>query len=121
MAIVGGLFGAGGIAAVVGHLVTRKLGLKTNENEANKVINTTWEAIVNDLQEQIKSGRDEFKEQLGNLFKQVEELKAGHKELEARLGDKDRTILKAIAHINKQDVVIEKLGGSPLPRPEGLE
>jgi hypothetical protein len=121
MAIIGGLFGAGGIAAVVGHLVTRKIGLKTNENEANKVINTTWEAIVNDLQDQIQAGRTEFTTQLTHLTQKVHALESGHRELEERLGVKERLVLKAIAHMNKQDVVIERLGGTPHPRPEGLE
>lgn len=121
MAVIGGLFSAGGLAALYGHFVTKRLGLRTNENEANKVINVTWEAIVNDLQEQIAAGRTEFTNQLTHLTAEVSLLKAGHRELEERLGTKERLVLKAIAHMNKQDVVIERLGGTPYPRPEGLE
>lgn len=110
MMIVGGLFGAGGIAAIIGHLVTRNIGLKTNENDANKVINTTWEAIVNDLQDQMK-----------HLAGKVENLETGQKELQERLGLKERLLLRAIGHMNRQDVAIERLGGTPHTRPEGLE
>jgi len=116
-----GLFGAGGAAAIVGHLVTRKLGLKTNETEANKVINSTWEAIVEDLQGQIASGRQEFKDQLTYITGEVQLLKAAQKELEIQLGHERRLVLTAISHINRQDNVIVRLGGEPLDRPEGLE
>lgn len=110
MMIVGGLFGAGGVAAIIGHLVTRNIGLKTNENDANKVINTTWEAIVNDLQAQ-----------LTHLSTEVANLKTGHTNLEERLGVKERLVLKAIAHLNRVEIMLAKMGGEIPPRPEGLE
>lgn len=118
LAIVGGLFGAGGIAALVGHLVTRKLGLKTNENEANKVINTTWEAIVDDLQAQIKDGRDEFTKQLTNVYGKLEKLEERVQKQDEELHLKDRLLLAAIRHIG----ALEALIPPPAPeRPKGLE
>ena len=56
--ILATLLGGGGIWAGVTALSNRKIGLKTTENEANKTINVTWEAIVDDLQTQIKDGRE---------------------------------------------------------------
>lgn len=116
--IVGGFFGAGGIAALVGHLVTRKLGLKTNENEANKVINTTWEAIVDDLQTQIKDGRAEFTQQLTTVYGKLERLEARVQEQDEALHMKDKLLLVAIRHIGRLEALIPP----PTPeRPKGLE
>jgi pyruvate/2-oxoglutarate dehydrogenase complex dihydrolipoamide dehydrogenase (E3) component len=112
------LFGGGGIVALVTALSNRKVGVKTTENEANKTINITWEAIVDDLQTQIKDGREEFKQQLTNLNTKVDRLQTSLEERDQMLHAKDRLLLIAIGHIGKLELLIPP---NPVPdRPEGL-
>lgn len=121
IAVLGIVFGSGGIAALFGVFVTRKLGIKTHENEANRDMNTTWDAIVENLQTQIDTNTKQFTEQLKELHGEINLLKSGHKDLEERLSVKERLVLKAIAFINRCEAKILKLGGEIDPRPEGLE
>lgn len=110
LTVAGLLFSGGGIAAIYGVYVTRKLGIKTNQTEANRDLNSTWDAIVENLQAQLNAQGGDIKE-----------LKAKTEDLEERLGVKERLVLKAIAHINKLEALVAKLGGDIPPRPEGLE
>lgn len=113
------LFGGGGIWAGVTVFSNRKIGIKTTENEANKTINTTWEAIVDDLQAQIKEGREEFKDQLTKLNEKVDRLQTGLEERDKVIYTKDRIILSAIAHIGILELLVPP---NPVPpRPEGLK
>lgn len=121
MAVAGVVFGGGGIAALYGVYVTRKLGLKTNQNEANRDLNTTWDSIVENLQSQINSQSAAFKEELIRVNEKVLRMEARQTELEHTLNIKERVILKAISHIIRLEALIEHLGGTPHPRPEGLE
>lgn len=121
LAIAGAIFGGGGLAAIYGVYVTRKLGLKTNQNEANRDLNTTWDSIVENLQNQINSQSAAFKEELGRITTEMKEMKQRQADLENNLNIKERIILKAIAHIIRLEALIEHLGGTPHPRPEGLE
>lgn len=113
------VFGGGGLAALLTVFVNRKLGIKTNETEASKVINTTWEAIVDDLQTQIKDGRTEFTHQLTMLGEKLGRLEERVEKQNQELHFKDRLLLKAIAHITR----LEALAPPELipKRPEGLE
>lgn len=98
----------GGIWAGVTALSNRKIGLKTTENEANKNINTTWDSIVDGLQNQLTF-----------LAGEVKALKEGQEELTKQLGIKERLLLKAIGHIIRLELLIPP---NPVPpRPEGLE
>jgi hypothetical protein len=115
------IFGGGGIAALYGVYVTRKLGIKTNQNEANRDLNTTWDSIVENLQNQINSQSENFKQELIRLNDEMKQMKQRQVDLENNLNIKERIILKAIAHMIRLDALIEQLGGKPLPRPEGLE
>ena len=121
MTISGVLFGGGGIAALYGVYVTRKLGLKTNQNEANRDLNTTWDSIVENLQSQINSQSAAFKDELTRLNNEMKEMKQRQIDLENNLNIKERIILKAIAHIIRLEALIEHLGGKPYNRPEGLD
>lgn len=121
LAVAGVVFGGGGIAALYGVYVTRKLGLKTNQNEANRDLNTTWDSIVENLQSQINSQSAAFKEELIRVNEKVLKMEARQTELEHTLNIKERVILKAISHIIRLEALIEHLGGTPHPRPEGLE
>lgn len=113
------VFGGGGLAALLTVFVNRKLGIKTNENEANKVINTTWEAIVDDLQTQIKDGRTEFTAQLTRIGDKLTKLEERVQKQDEELHFKDRLLLKAIGHITKLEGLVPP---NPVPdRPEGLE
>ena len=113
------VFGGGGLAALLTVFVNRKLGIKTNENEANKVINTTWEAIVDDLQTQIKDGRTEFTAQLTRIGDKLSKLEERVQKQDEELHFKDRLLLKAIGHITKLEGLVPP---NPVPdRPEGLE
>lgn len=117
--IIATLLGGGGIWAGVTALSNRKIGLKTTENEANKTINTTWEAIVDDLQGQIAAGRSEFKEQLIALNQKVDKLSASLEERDKQIYAKDRLILLAIGHIGRLELLVPP---NPVPeRPEGLK
>ena len=117
--ILATLLGGGGIWAGVTALSNRKIGLKTTENEANKTINTTWEAIVDDLQGQIAAGRAEFKEQLVTLNQKVDRLSASLEERDKQIYAKDRLLLIAIGHIGKLELLVPP---NPVPdRPEGLK
>jgi hypothetical protein len=112
------LLGGGGIWAGVTAFSNRKIGLKTTEIEANKTINTTWEAIVDDLQGQIKEGREEFKQQLTALNAKVDRLQVGLEERDKQIFAKDRLLLIAIGHIGKLELLVPP---NPVPeRPEGL-
>lgn len=113
------VLGGGGLAALLGVFVTRKLGIKTSENEANRDMNSTWDAIVENLQSQIDTQTKNFTDQIKELHAEVASLKTGHRELEEALGRKERLILKAIAHINRLEALI--LPNDPPKRPEGLE
>ena len=121
LAISGVIFGGGGLAALYGVYVTRKLGLKTNQNEANRDLNTTWDSIVENLQTQINSQSAAFKEELVRVNEKVRQMEARQTELESSLNAKERLILKAIAHIYRLEAMIMTLGGKPIDRPEGLE
>lgn len=121
IALVTVVFGGGGIAGLLGVWVTRKLGIKTTENEANRDLNTTWDQMVEHLQNQIDTQTKNFTEQIKELHGEISTLKTGYRELEALLGVKERLLLKGISHMNKLDALIVKLGGEPIPRPEGLE
>jgi len=104
----GVIFGGGGLAALLGVFVTRKLGIKTSENEANRDLNHTWDAIVENLQSQITA-----------LHNEMGELRKGQTELTAALSVKERLLLKAILHIGKLELLVPP---NPVPpRPEGLE
>lgn len=110
LTVIGLISGGGGLAAILGVIVTRKLGIKANQNEANRDLNTTWDAIVENLQAQLTAqGTD------------IKALKDKTEDLEARLGVKERLVLKAIAYINRLEAQIIKLGGEIPVRPEGLE
>jgi hypothetical protein len=100
------VFGGGGLAGIFGVFVTRKLGIKTHENEANRDMNTTWDAIVENLQGQIDQQSTLFTNQIKELHAEISTLKTGYRELEALLGLKERIILKAIAFINKLEALI---------------
>lgn len=121
LTIAGVVFGGGGLAALYGVFVTRKLGIKTNQNEANRDLNTTWDSIVENLQSQINSQSANFKEELIRLNGEMKEMKKRQTELEDNLSMKERLILKAIAHIYRLEAMILTLGGKPINRPEGLE
>lgn len=115
----GVIFGGGGIAALLGVFVTRKLGIKTGENEANRDLNSTWDAIVENLQGQINSQSAAFTEQLKVAFAEISELKKGQAEMSAALNVKERLLLKAILHIGRLELLVPP---NPVPqRPEGLE
>ena len=115
----GVIFGGGGIAALLGVFVTRKLGIKTGENEANRDLNSTWDAIVENLQGQINTQSASFTEQLKALHAELKEVKTRQGELENTLGIKERLLLKAILHIGRLELLIPP---NPVPdRPEGLE
>lgn len=111
------LLGGGGIAALIVAFANRRIGLRTTENDANKTINTTWEAIVDDLQGQIVAGREEFKQQLVALNQRVDTLQKALEERDKELHAKDRLLLVAIGHIGKLELLVPP----PVPeRPEGL-
>jgi hypothetical protein len=106
--IAGVIFGGGGLAALLGVFVTRKLGIRTSENEANRDLNHTWDAIVDNLQSQITA-----------LVGEVSELRKGQTEMAAALSVKERLLLKAILHIGRLELLIPP---NPVPpRPEGLD
>lgn len=121
LTVAGLLFGTGGIAAIYGVYVTRKLGIKTNQTEANRDLNTTWDSIVENLQSQINSQSAAFKEELTRVNEKVRQMEARQTELESSLSLKERIILKAIAHIYRLEAQILLLGATPQDRPEGLE
>lgn len=121
LTVSGILFGGGGLAAIYGVYVTRKLGLKTNQNEANRDLNTTWDSIVENLQNQINSQSAAFKDELLRVHEKVRQMEARQTELESSLSLKERIILKAIAHIYRLEAQILSLGGKAHERPEGLE
>lgn len=104
----GVIFGGGGLAALLGVFVTRKLGIKTSENEANRDINHTWDAIVENLQGQINA-----------LVAEVGELRRGQGDLANQLSVKERLLLRAILHIGKLELLVPV--NKRIPRPEGLE
>lgn len=113
------ILGGGGVAALIVAFANRKIGLRTTENDANKTINTTWEAIVADLQGQIAAGREEFKQQLVALNQRVDTLQGALEERGRELHAKDRLLLVAIGHIGKLELMIPP---KPIPdRPEGLQ
>lgn len=115
----GVIFGGGGLAALLGVFVTRKLGIKTGENEANRDLNSTWDAIVENLQGQINSQSAAFTEQLKAVHQELKEVKTRQGELENTLGIKERLLLKAILHIGRLELLVPP---NPVPaRPEGLE
>ena len=115
----GVIFGGGGLAALIGVFVTRKLGIKTGENEANRDLNSTWDAIVENLQGQINSQSAAFTAQVEALYKELREVKTRQGELENTLGVKERLLLKAILHIGRLELLVPP---NPVPqRPEGLE
>ena len=117
--VAGVIFGGGGVAALLGVFVTRKLGIKTGENEANRDLNSTWDAIVENLQGQINSQSAAFTEQLRVAFGEIAELKRGQTEMSAALNVKERLLLKAILHIGRLELLVPP---NPVPaRPEGLE
>jgi len=106
--IAAALGACGGIWAGVTAFSNRKIGLRTTENEANKNINTTWDSIVDGLQNQLTF-----------LAGEVKALKEGQEELTKQLGIKERLLLKAIGHIIRLELLIPP---NPVPpRPEGLE
>lgn len=115
----GVIFGGGGLAALLGVFVTRKLGIKTGENEANRDLNSTWDAIVENLQAQINTQSANFTEQVKVLHGEIIELKKGQAEMTAALNVKERLLLKAILHIGRLELLVPP---NPVPpRPEGLE
>jgi len=117
--ILATLLGGGGIWAGVTALSNRKIGLKTTENEANKTINVTWEAIVDDLQTQIKDGREEFKQQLTAVYEKLTKLEERVQKQDVELHIKDRLLVTAIGHIIKLELLVPP---NPVPpRPEGLQ
>lgn len=113
------ILGGGGLASLVGVFVTRKLGIKTNQNEANRDLNTTWDSIVESLQTQINSQSASFKAELERLGGELGEMKKRQLELEGSLNMKERIVLKALAHIIRLEAII--LPNPIPPRPEGLE
>lgn len=115
----GVIFGGGGLAALLGVFVTRKLGIKTGENEANRDLNNTWDAIVENLQGQINTQSANFTEQVKLLHGEIGDLKRGQSEMSAALSVKERLLLKAILHIGRLELLAPP---NPVPpRPEGLE
>lgn len=113
------IFGGGGIAALISVFVTRKLGIKSGENEANRDLNTTWDSIVENLQAQINSQSEIFKAELARQYAEIVELRKGQTDLSFALGAKERLLLKAIAHIGKLEILVPP---NPVPpRPEGLD
>lgn len=115
----GVIFGGGGLAALLGVFVTRKLGIKTTENEANRDINHTWDAIVENLQGQINTQSEAFTNQLREVHAELKDVKNRLTEQEEKLGVKERLLLKAILHIGKLELLVPP--AKQLPRPEGLE
>lgn len=115
----GVVFGGGGLAALLGVFVTRKLGIKTGENEANRDLNSTWDAIVENLQGQINSQSEIFKAELARQYGEILELRKGQIEMTAALSIKERLLLKAILHIGKLELLVP--AGQVPTRPEGLE
>jgi hypothetical protein len=115
----GVIFGGGGLAALLGVFVTRKLGIKTTENEANRDINHTWDAIVDNLQGQINTQSEAFTNQLREVHAELRDVKTRLTEQEEKLGIKERLLLKAILHIGKLELLVP--AAKQLPRPEGLE
>lgn len=116
--ILAALLGGGGIAALIVAFANRKIGLRTTENDANKTINTTWEAIVADLQTQIKDGREEFKQQLTAVYDKLGKLEERVQKQDEELHSKDRLLLTAIGHIGRLELLVPP---NPVPpRPEGL-
>jgi predicted nuclease with TOPRIM domain len=119
LAVAGLIFGGGGIAAIYGVVVTRKLGIKTGENEANRDLNSTWDAIVENLQGQINTQTANFTEQVKGLHAEITGLKNRQTVLEDTLNMKERLLLKAIAHMYKLEMLIPD---EQIPaRPEGLD
>lgn len=117
--IFAAILGGGGIAALIVAFANRKIGLRTTENDANKTINTTWEAIVADLQGQIVAGREEFARQLTAINAKVDRLSESLEERNQQLHAKDRLLLVAIGHIGKLELLVPP---NPVPdRPEGLK
>ena len=117
--ILGTLLTGSGIWAGVTAFSNRKIGLKTTENEANKTINVTWEAIVDDLQTQIKDGREEFKQQLTAVYDKLTKLEERVQKQDVELHIKDRLLVTAIGHIIRLELLVPP---NPVPpRPEGLE
>jgi CHASE3 domain sensor protein len=121
LSVAGVLFGGGGLAALYGVYVNRKLGIKTNQNEANRDLNTTWDSIVENLQAQINSQTENFRNELSRVNEELKEMKKRQGELEEAVNAKERMILRAIAHIIILEALIVALGGTKPPRPEGLE
>jgi hypothetical protein len=119
MALITLILGGGGSSIIVGMLVTRKLGIKASQNEANRDLNTTWDAIVESLQNQITNQSVNFKAELERLGLELTEMKKRQLELEGSLNMKERIVLKALAHIIKLEALI--LPNPIPPRPEGLE
>lgn len=115
----GVIFGGGGLAALLGVFVTRKLGIKTGENEANRDLNSTWDAIVENLQSQINTQSANFTEQVKLLHVEITELKKGQADMSAALNIKERLLLKAILHIGRLELLVPP--NTVPPRPEGLE
>lgn len=119
MGLITLILGGGGLASIVGVFVTRKLGIKTTQNEANRDLNSTWDSIVENLQNQITSQSNSFKSELERIGNEMSEMKKRQQQLEDNLSAKERIVLKAIAHINKLEAIILP---NPVPqRPEGLE
>lgn len=119
VAVVVALFGGGGIWAGVTALSNRRIGIKTTENDANKTINTTWEAIVDDLQGQIVAGRADTDNQLSVLRNQLAKLEERLQKQDAELLFERRLVLKAVGHITRLEVLIPP--ELVPPRPQGLE
>jgi predicted nuclease with TOPRIM domain len=113
------ILGGGGIAALAGVFVTRKLGLKTHENEASRDTNNAWDSIVDNLQKQITENTAQFHAELTGLRNEVKEMRNRQTELETALNSRDRLILKAIAFINKLEMLVPE--HLRITRPEGLE
>jgi hypothetical protein len=121
LAVVGTICGGGGLAALYSAWSNRKLGLKTNQTEANRDLNSTWDSIVENLQNQINSQSAAFEKELTRITTEMKEMKQRQADLENNLNLKERLILKAIAHLIRLEAMIEQLGGKAPDRPEGLE
>lgn len=119
MALFTLLIGSGGLAGIVGVFVTRKLGIRSSQNESTRDLNVTWDSIVENLQSQINTQTTVFTEQVKGLKGEIEGLKKRQGELEHTLNAKERLLLRAIAHMYKLETLIPS--GLVPQRPEGLD
>lgn len=110
--------GGGVLGVVVKAMIDNKIAKRTSENEAKRDATTAWGEIVESLQAQITSQTSNFTEQMTVVSGKLKVVEQKVEELQMQITLKDRTILKAIGHIGKLEVLIV----GPIPeRPEELK